>query len=83
MPRKHRATSVDGRVIAMKAVLSPPIRSPWPLLDGQQATWDEVICRRACGEWKPIDLRFVWRLVQVLSSLRQESAKLAGEDLSL
>jgi hypothetical protein len=81
MPRKHRTNSVDGRVIAMQAVLSKPLRSPWPLLDGQQSIWAEIIARRSRDEWHAVDLRFVWRLVQVLSSLRQESVKLAGEDL--
>ena len=39
MPRKHRATSVDGQVIAMQSALSPTLQPPWPLDRKQRPVW--------------------------------------------
>ena len=79
MPRKHRATSVDGQVIAMQAAMSPTLPPPWPLDRKHRPVWDEIMQRRARSEWHAIDLRFAHQLCNTLVALRDEERLLARE----
>jgi len=80
MARKPKATTVQGAVTAMQAVLSPPIEPPWPLPAESRPIWVEIIGRRARDEWQAIDLRFAWELAELLGRLRMEHEALSGED---
>ena len=79
MPRKHRATSVDGQVIAYQAAMSPTLPPPWPLDKRHRPVWEEIIHRRARDEWHAIDLRFAWQLTNTLVALHDEERRLNVE----
>jgi hypothetical protein len=79
MSRKTKATSVDGAVQAMQAVIAGPLPSPWPLSAAQKPIWDEILMRRARDEWKPIDMRFAWELSDVILRLHEEDGRLRKE----
>jgi hypothetical protein len=79
MSRRTKATSIDGAVQAMQAVIAEPLPPPWPLKARQRPIWDEILLRRARDEWQPIDLRFAWELSDVLLRLHDEDRRLRRE----
>jgi hypothetical protein len=81
MKRKSRASTVDGAVRAMQAVIAEPLASPWPLSAAQKPIWDEVLSRRARDEWRPIDMRFAWELSDVIARLHEEEGRLRKEGM--